>query len=118
MTYYEMMNEKRRSLVLRINYLLRMNDNIIDDEIQKLMDEYKVVRTETTNAYAEVALYEAEVVQSIPVRGTSKVANDWESHYSNLYMAVAQHFQGSYGLKMSAADWDSIRRNFPEPTKV
>ena len=57
MTYYEMMNEKRRSLVLRINYLLRMNDNIIDDEIQKLMDEYKVVRTETTNAYAEENRY-------------------------------------------------------------
>ena len=58
MTYYEMMNEKRRSLVLRINYLLRMNDNIIDDEIQKLMDEYKVVRTETTNAYAEETRYD------------------------------------------------------------
>ena len=57
MTYYEMMNEKRRSLVLRINYLLRMNDNIIDDEIQKLMDEYKVVRTETTDAYAEENRY-------------------------------------------------------------
>lgn len=57
MTYYEMMNEKRRSLSMRINYLLRMNDNFIDDEIQKLMDEYKVVRTETTNAYAEENRY-------------------------------------------------------------
>lgn len=55
MTYYEMMSEKRRSLVLRINYLLRMNDNIIDEEIQELMDEYKIVSTETTNAYAEEA---------------------------------------------------------------
>lgn len=57
MTYYEMMNEKRHSLVLRINYLLRMNDNIIDEEIQKLMDEHKVVSTETTNAYAEEVRY-------------------------------------------------------------
>ncbi len=57
MTYYEMMNEKRRSLVLRINYLLRMNDNIIDDEIQKLMDEYTDVSYETNKAYVEETRY-------------------------------------------------------------
>lgn len=57
MSYYQLLNEKRRSLSMRINYLLRMNDNIIDDEIQKLMDEYKVVSTEATNAYAEENRY-------------------------------------------------------------
>ena len=53
MTYYEMMNEKRRSLVLRINYLLRMNDNIIDDEIQKLMDEYNVSESDSNGVSDE-----------------------------------------------------------------
>ena len=91
---------------------------------QTLVDALKSIATssccgdcEEAKRVAEVALYEAEVVHSIPVRGTSKVANDWESHYSKLYMAVSQEFHGGLSV-MSPYDWDRLRKNFPEPTKV
>lgn len=96
---------------------------ILKSEWETLVDALKSIATSSccgdcqeAKRVAEVALYKVGLVDDIPVRGT--LARDWELYYSNLYMAVAQQFQGSYGLKMSAADWDSLRRNFPNPTKV
>ena len=96
---------------------------ILKSEWEELVDALKSIANSSccndcqeAKRIAEVALYQAGVVDDIPVRVTS--APDWELYYSKLYMAVAQRFQGSYGLKMSAADWDSVRRNFPVPTKV
>ena len=105
-------------------YIVENYDNPVPkSHWQTLVDALKSIATssccgdcEEAKRVAEVALYEVGLVDDIPVRGTT--APDWESYYSNLYMAVAQQFQGSYGLKMSAADWDSVRRNFPVPTKV
>jgi len=97
---------------------------VVKSEWETLVDALKSIANSSccgdcqeAKRVAEVALYEAGVVQSIPVRGTSKVANDWESHYSKLYMAVAQEFHGGLSV-MSPYDWDRIRKNFPEPTKV
>lgn len=96
---------------------------VLKSEWETLVDALKSIANSSccddcqeAKRIAEVALYKVGLVDDIPVRGTA--ARDWELYYSNLYMAVAQQFQGSCGLKMSAADWDSLRRNFPRPTKV
>jgi len=57
MTYFQMKKDEQRSLANRITYLLRMNDNFIDEEIQKLMDEYKAKTDEVNAAYAEENRY-------------------------------------------------------------
>ena len=105
-------------------YIVENYDNAVTkSEWVELVDALKSIANSSccddcqeAKRIAEVALYKVGLVDDIPVRGTA--ARDWELYYSNLYMAVAQQFQGSYGLKMSAADWDSLRRNFPRPTKV
>ena len=96
---------------------------VLKSEWETLVDALKSIANSSccgdcqeAKRVAEAALYKVREARSIPDRGTT--APDWEAYYSNLYMAVAQRFQQSYGLKMSAADWDSLRRNFPRPTKV
>ena len=57
MTYLQMKRDEARSMSMRINYLLRMNENMIDDEIGKLMDEYAEKRREILDIIAEETRY-------------------------------------------------------------
>lgn len=57
MTYLDMKREEARSMSMRITYLLKQNENIIDDEIGKLMDEYKAKRDEILEIIAEETRY-------------------------------------------------------------
>lgn len=57
MTYLQMKQDEARSLSMRINYLLRMNDNFIDEEIGKLMDDYRAKRIEVLDIIAEETRY-------------------------------------------------------------
>ena len=49
MTYLQMLQDQAKSLSLRINYELRMNDGCADEAIKKLMDEYSDLRDQIQN---------------------------------------------------------------------
>ena len=58
MTYLDMKREEARSMSMRITYLLKQNEDMIDDEIGKLMDEYAEKRREILDIIAEETRYD------------------------------------------------------------